>query len=149
MPVRPATHEDIDAIVDMGQRFLEFAPHGAMIDATREEIRAGVAQFLEVGTIFLAERNGVPCAMLACVLVPVWFAPNVLMAHELAWWVEEDARGSTAAVRLVHAFEEHARRFNAQVLTMSQLHAGNGEQVGRMLQKLGYAPSETTFVKGT
>lgn len=148
MNIRTATIEDLDAIVDMGQRFLRFAPHGTMIHATREDIRAGVAQFLGVGTIFLAEHDGVPCAMLACALVPVWFAPSVVMAHELAWWVDEDARGSTAAIRLVLAFEDYARRCNAQVVTMSQLHAGNGEQVGRMLRKMGYEASETTFVKG-
>jgi hypothetical protein len=51
-------------------------------------------------------------------------------------------------MRLVMAYQAWAREVGAHVVTMSQLVAVNGEQVGRMLRKLGYEPSEMTYVKG-
>ena len=44
--------------------------------------------------------------------------------------------------------EEWAHEQGAHIVAMSQLVAENGEQVGRMLRKLGYEPSEMTYVKG-
>ena len=148
MSIRRATVDDLDAIVDMGQRFIAFGPLGKYVTADREQLRAGVAAFLQVGAWFLAEINGRTVGMLACAVAPMWFAPHILVAHELAWWVDEEARGSSAAIRLVRAYEEWAHEQGAHVVAMSQLVAENGEQVGRMLRKLGYEPSEMTYVKG-
>lgn len=148
MLIRVATADDIDTILDMGERFIAFGPHGKHVNADREQLRAGVSAFMQAGIFFLAESNGKVCGMLACALMPMWFAPNVLVAHELAWWVDEEARGSSAAMRLVMAYQAWAREVGAHVVTMSQLVAVNGEQVGRMLTKLGYEPSEMTYVKG-
>ena len=148
MVIRVATVNDIDTLCEMGSRFLAFAPHGKHVNTTAEDYRSGCEAFMRFGTVFIAERDGKACAMLACAIMPVWFAPSILMAHELAWWVDEDARGSSAAVRLVRAFEEFARESGARIIAMSQLHAVNGEQVGRMLTKLGYEPSEMTYIKG-
>jgi N-acetylglutamate synthase-like GNAT family acetyltransferase len=148
MVIRVATVDDIDTILDMGERFIAFGPHGKHVNADREQLRAGVTAFLQVGVMFLAERDGKVCGMLACAATPMWFAPHVIVAHELAWWVDEDARGSSAALRLVAAYEAWGRAIGAHVIAMSQLVAVNGEQVGRMLRKLGYEPSEMTYVKG-
>lgn len=148
MNIRPATSEDLEAILDMGERFIAFGPHGKYVNADRAQLRAGVAAFMQAGVILLAESDGRTVGMLACAVSPMWFAPHVLVAHELAWWVDEETRGSSAAVRLVHAFHEFAHANGAHVIAMSQLVAENGEQVGRMLRKLGYEPSEMTYVKG-
>ena len=53
MSIRRATVDDLDAIVDMGQRFIAFGPHGKYVTADREQLRAGVAAFLQVGAWFL------------------------------------------------------------------------------------------------
>ena len=148
MNIRQATEDDVEAIVDMGLRFIAFGPHGKFAAVDRDQLRAGVVGFLGHGIFFLAESGGRTVGMLACALSPMWFAPQVIVAHELAWWVDEEARGSSAAVRLIRAFHDWAHANGANVLAMSQLIAENGEQVGRMLRKLGYEPSEMTYVKG-
>ena len=148
MLIRVATADDLDTILDMGERFIAFGPHGKHVNADRDQLRAGVSAFMQGGVIFLAESGGKVCGMLACAASPMWFAPHILVAHELAWWVDEEARGSSAAVRLVMAYQAWAREIGAQVIAMSQLVAVNGEQVGRMLTKLGYEPSEMTYIKG-
>lgn len=148
MLIRVATADDLDTILDMGERFIAFGPHGKYVNADRAQLRAGVAAFMQAGVILLAQSDGRTVGMLACAVSPMWFAPHVLVAHELAWWVDEEARGSSAAMRLVMAYQAWAREVGAHVVTMSQLVAVNGEQVGRMLTKLGYEPSEMTYVKG-
>lgn len=144
--IRTATHHDIEAVAAMGRRFLQFAPQAKHTPLTDEQVVERSRWLIESARVFLAETNGRVVGMLACIIVPTWIAPQVTMAHELAWWVDEDARGSSAAIRLVNAYEQYARDNGAVVISMSDLEVN--DRVGRMLTKFGYEKAERTYIKG-
>ena len=146
MLVRKATSDDIEAVAAMGRRFLQFAPQSRHTPLTDEQVRERSAWLVESATVLLACIDGKAVGMLACILVPTWLAPQVTMAHELAWWVDEEARGSSAAIRLVTAYETWARENDASVFCMSDLEVN--DRVGRMLTKFGYEKAERTYIKG-
>ena len=146
--IRHATAADIDALVPMAWRFIQFAPHAPMVGATDDQVRASIAMVIEHGVILVAEQGGALTGMLMGILNPIWFAPATRCAVELAWWIEPEHRGGMAAIRLVNAFEEWAKAQGAAMVTMCDLVVDGQPPVGDIIMRLGYTPSERTFVKG-
>jgi GNAT superfamily N-acetyltransferase len=149
MSIRRATVDDADALTRMAMEFIAYTPHGALIDIGRDELRRTVVALLETKVVvcFVAELEGELVAMFVGAMIPIWFAPNLLMAMELAWWVDKRARGTTLSVRLLRKYEQWARANGARFITMSSLEMDTGPNVGSMLARLGYAPAETTHLK--
>lgn len=145
--IRLATPSDIPVVVDMAKRFISFAPHGKMANATTESLEQAAVTIIEHGAIFLAEVNGQIAGMLWAFITPIWFAQHTPCATELAWWVEEEHRGGIAAIRLVRAFEEWAKAQGASMATMCDMVVEGQPPVGDIIMRLGYVPSERTFVK--
>ena len=145
LTIRRATIDDVEVLTHMSRQFHNFAPHAAMINATDTELEAAIHALMEHGCVFVADLGGVVVAMLGAIINPIWFCPRVKMAHELAWWVNEEARGSRAAILLVKAYEAWAKEQGATVETMSDLMVNT--TVERMLTRMGFQASERTYAK--
>jgi GNAT superfamily N-acetyltransferase len=102
---------------------------------------------MEHGVLLVADQDGVVVGMLFGVVSGFWFAPRSLWATELAWWVEPAARGGTAGIRLVTAFQDWARDKGAKVVAMSSLHLDHDNRVSSVLQRMGFEQSEHTYIK--
>ena len=74
---------------------------------------------------------------------------GVVIASELGWWIEPHARGTTCSVRLLNEFERWGRDKGAVLVAMSSLAIEKEQKVATMLARRGYAPCETTHLKGT
>lgn len=147
--IRLATHDDIPALVSMARAFINYGPHGTLIDITDEQLAVQARVLLDIPTVsvFVAEMHGDIVAMLIGALTSPWFAPHVTMATELAWWVQPEARGTRIAFKLVKMYEGWAHANGAQLVSMSSMEMDTGPNVGNMLQRLGYAKAETTHIK--
>lgn len=150
MTVRLATTADADALLRMAKHFINYGPHGSMLDISDEQLQHQIAELLAYPNVslFVAELDGRVVGMIVGVLNAPWYAPHITMATELAWWVEPEARGTTVALRLVKMYEGWAAANGAQFTTMSALEMDNENVVGGMLQRIGYAKAETTYIKG-
>lgn len=141
--IRDATHEDVPALVAMGVTFFGssvYGDHYAM-DAAR---LTGLAHLLieaEHGIILLAETDAGIVGMLGMLLYEHPMAAEVI-ASELFWWVNPEARG-TWGVRLLKRAETWARAHGATIL---QFVAPN-PAVGHLLSRLHYAPLEQTYMR--
>jgi GNAT superfamily N-acetyltransferase len=102
---------------------------------------------MQHGVLLVAEQDGEIAGMLFGIVSGLWFAPRTLWASELAWWVEPAARGGTAGIRLVTAFQDWAREQGAKVVAMSSLHLDHDNRVSNVLQRMGFSPSEHTYIK--
>lgn len=146
---RDATTDDLMALADMGVRFVEWSPYN-MLGATRDEIAAGIMRVIEAGGGFarLLEEDGRAVGMLLAVIAPTWFAPSVLIASELAWWVEPTHRRGSGSLRLFRDFEAWGRQRGARVFSASDLDQPDSP-AGKVFEAMGYRQSpERGWLKG-
>jgi hypothetical protein len=145
--IRNATEADVDTIVKMARHFIAFAPHATIAEYDDADIATAIRACMQHGVLLVADQDGVVVGMLFGVVSGFWFAPRSLWATELAWWVEPAARGGTAGIRLVTAFQDWAREQGAKVVAMSSLHLDHDNRVSSVLQRMGFAQSEHTYIK--
>lgn len=146
--IRQATHDDIDALAKMGQQFLAYSPHGHLVDPSAASMRESIQRIMDHGVVFVGTIGGEIVGCLCATMSNIWFSPDSKVAIELAWWVNEEHRAGTVAVRLVYAYEVWARAQGASVITMSNLIIDGKPSSGTILERLGYIISEQTHIKG-
>lgn len=145
--IRPATETDIEAIVTMARHFIAFAPHASIAEYDDLDLMTATHACMQNGLVLVAEQEGAVVGMLFGVLTGIWFAPKTTWAVELAWWVQPEARGGTAGIRLVTAFQDWAREQGAKLVAMSSLHLDHDTRVSSVLERMGFSPSEHTYIK--
>lgn len=149
MPVRLATIDDLDAIADMGLRFMGRTRYAAILSPNRDDIERTIVGILEHGRIWVAEIDGVVRGFIACIMQSAWFSPGTRIALEAAWWMDEDFRGRPEGVRLLLAFERWAKEEKADAVCMSDIVIEGNTAAASILERLGYAVSERTFIKAS
>jgi len=148
--VRPATMGDLEVVIEMGLRFNKGSIYRELTPATEADVARQAGWLLEHGVIFVLEaappvRPAVEVVgMLGGAIVPshvnLW-----LFAHELAWWVDEDARGHGWS--LVEAFETWAWAHEARAVVLIAPENERRPALERHYQAKHYRRQETTWVK--
>jgi len=85
----------------------------------------------------LAVRDGAVLGGLLGVIYDQYFSDE-RAATELAWFMSKSARGSSAAVRLLHHFEEWASARGARAVLLGQSTGVDIDRTTRLYGKLGY-----------
>lgn len=147
--IRPATHEDLDALLAMGEQFFTFSRLAQFAVFDRGTALNSVVALIDAdtGVCLVAVVEGEIVGGIVGVLAPLWFAPSCLSATEFAWWVKEEHRGGTAGVKLLRAFEQWAKDNGAAMVSMSDLVIEGATPAGRLFEKLGYTVVERSHVK--
>lgn len=137
--IRRALPEDMDRLIEMGQRFVAETEYAGLIKADPERITETVMRIATNpdGAIFVS-GNGSVTGMIAMLIYEHPFSGE-RMASEMAWWVEPEARGS--GVKLLRAAEEWARERGAVAVQM----VAPTERVGALYSRLGYKAFETSY----
>ena len=146
--IRRATDDDVATIARMGLRFVRFSPYRA-VDPKVDDVAAGVANVIETGVGFVAEREGRIVGFILGALAPLWFAPRVTVAAELAWWVQPEHRNTRAGIKLLNAFEAWAEDHGARVVLMMDLIVDGKATTGETLRRLNYHVVERVHAKET
>lgn len=147
MLIRPATREDVPAIVDMAERFYGLSDYDRIAPLAKESAAGLALVTMEQGVMLVVEREDGSLAGMACLHIePFLFNVGTTIAQELVWWIEPEARGGTAAARLLKAAEDACRARGATVIRMATL-PSSPEAATRMLDRFGFRPSESYFVK--
>jgi len=144
MIVRLATESDLPAILDMGAKFHAFS--GESVPYCRQSAESSARSIMVMGFVLVAEDGGKLVGMLGVLVAPLFFNFAHTMAQELMWWVDEDERGSGAALRLIRAAEAEAKTRGACRIHMLRL-AASPEHVDRLYDRLGYRTGEVAHVK--
>ena len=95
----------------------------------------------EPGKVVLVSDPGGGQAVGALIayVMPEWWS-GVLEAYELATFVLPGARGGTHAARLIRAYVDWAREQGAERAFLAVSSGRREESVGRLYQRLGFAP---------
>lgn len=147
--IRPATHDDLDALLAMGEKFFSFSRFAQFAIFDRDTARASITALIdaEVGVCLVAVIDGEVIGGIVGALSPLWFAPTCLSATEFAWWVSEEHRGGMAGVKLLRSFEQWAKDKGAAMVSLSDLIINGETPAGRLLENLGYLAIERSHVK--
>lgn len=137
--IREATVADAPVIVDMATRFLQ-AHYRDVITPDAASIAAVSTRLLtsEEGIGFIAETDGEPVGMIGAMRF-VHPMSGELMASEVVWWVNPEARG--IGMRLLRAVEGWARQHGVKRL---QLIAPT-EATETLYARLGCLPVERIY----
>lgn len=145
--VRRATLDDVPALVDLGARFVGYSPYGDTLTWTREDLAEGLRTAIGDGVVFVAQHEERIVGLLAAIVTAAWFAPRCKAALELAWWMDPEHRGGTAALRMHSEFEAWARAQGATARVMSDLVVDGEGTAGAMLDRLGYRQVERSWIR--
>jgi GNAT superfamily N-acetyltransferase len=146
MTVRGATAADLPAIERMAARFL--GPDGPYAGRYGTISPGAVGQLLEqfllpgAFAVVLEDVGGAVVGMFGAFLMthPIL---GQLIAAELCWWVDPEARGARAAVVMLEQCETWARGAGARFL---EIIAPN-ERVGVFYERRGFEKTDTHFLK--
>jgi len=139
MTIRPAAEPDVPRIAEMGARFIDAEyPHAVRFDAA--QLAATTRQLIAHGLVLVAEAAAGVVGMLALTTYPHPLSGD-LIATEVVWWMEPEARGGRAALKLFAAGEAWAR---AQGATQLQMIAPS-DKVGAFYERLGFGKIETHY----
>lgn len=144
--IRQATLDDVPRIVEMAQRFYPQSGY-TKLGPMMKECAAGLALItMESGVMLVAESDDSLVGMVCLHVDPFTFNPNILIAHELVFWIEPEHRGGMLAVRMIKAGEQAAAECGAKWNRMATL-AASDEAAGVMYERMGYVRSESYYVK--
>jgi len=145
--VRQATEQDIEQLTAMARDFIGYSAYGTMIEPSDDDIHAGISAIIRSGGMFVAEVEGKVVGAIAGAIAPMWFAPSIVCAIELAWWVDPAHRMTRIPFRLMAALEGWAKNAGAKFLCMSELVVDGETPIAKMLARMGYINTERSHVK--
>lgn len=139
--IRIAQPEDYDLVLAMAKKFMDSTPYKDIADA--ESVERVVLSFLNWDKtekiILLYEDKG----FLAAGITPFPFGFKTLVATEVAWYVEPEARKEGVGDKLVEAFEYWADKLGVKVKTLAFMDT----DLTNYMKKKGYVPYETAHYK--
>jgi GNAT superfamily N-acetyltransferase len=146
LKIRQATMDDIESLLRMGRDFigssgivgLKYSP-GTLVALAHVLLDGGRS------TILVADDAGAIVGMVGGVVGPSILDQTRIEATEFFWWVDEDARGGSAAPRMLGEFKDWAKSMGANVVRMAALEGKNHDQVAALYTRLGYKRVETHF----
>jgi GNAT superfamily N-acetyltransferase len=147
--VRAATPADEPVLLAMAEAFTQGTGYRASIPFVPAYMEALIAKFVDddfgpaqTGRMAVAEREGAVVGMIAMLAHP-HLMTGQLIASEIVWWVNEDARQAGVGRALVADFERFARAQGATAMLMGAWHP----ELGKTYERYGFRPYEMTFRK--
>jgi GNAT superfamily N-acetyltransferase len=144
--VRTATHDDLGDILRMGRQFCAALDE----DFDRESVAEHVEWLIDTDhcTAMVAINiEGKAVGMVSGVAIPNYFDNRRVMAAEMWWWVDQDARDAGIGTALIDALESWAIEAGADRLSMMVMHQLSDGAVEAIYEKRGYRKHETTYLK--
>ena len=146
--IRQATKYDIDSIVEMLKHYREVSPLTQLREANdREYVNRLLGTILSgLGAIFVADRGKLVGMLISIKSNNLWH-PRMMELHELAYWVEPEARNGTIGYRLLKAYCDYGDQLKQEgrinFYTISKMI----ESPDIKYHKFGFNKLEETWIK--
>jgi predicted acetyltransferase len=147
--IRKGNKFDIPFIIEMLKNYRNAAPLKVLNEANDKEHIEQLLFNLIVGSgfILLAEKDNVIIGIIIAGIIPNIWNPKVKQCSEIAYWVEPEFRGGTAAYRLLKSYIAECNKMmesgKIQMYTMSKM--VNSPDL--KYEKFGLSKLEETWVK--
>lgn len=138
--IRPATHLDVNALVEMGRQFLLTTPYRHLIAENPEQMAVLVGQLIDhaTGVVLVADHDGALTGMIG-LLVTAHHLSAEPIAMEAFWWSTTPGDG----VRLLRSAEQWATARGAVAMQM----VAPDDRVGALYARMGYDLIERGYMR--
>lgn len=146
--LRLAEENDLTDCIRMAKSFHSMSPFSA-IEFSEEKSRDLFYNYLngdKKDLIIILACNERPFGMIIGMRSELLFS-DTSVCTEVAWWVDEDKRGSRDSLLLLQAYEDWSKRVDSKYTTMAML--DDSKDLSRLYERLGYKQCERTFFKET
>lgn len=137
-----ATIEDIPSLLRMGESFFNASGYSSFSVFDKDSVKQMFLNLIDADCLIVCDGG-----MLGFVEFPLFFDPNAKVMQELFWWVDEDKRGTGAALDMLNMAEKLANERGCKACIMLNISSLDGGRVSRLYTKLGYNSSENSFIK--
>lgn len=144
--IRPATPADIPRLLEIGRSFFDEGGLGDLSTFDPDSLAASLKGFLDSGVVLVVEIDGKVVGTACALLFPMYFNHAHLAAAEMFWWVEPEHRRGAGA-ELLDALESAVQAAGADTLSMMTIAGLRSDAIGRLYQRRGFRPAETTYTK--
>lgn len=147
--IRQANKFDIPHIVEMLKNYRDAAPLEILKQANDQKYIENLLNEIisGMGIIFLAEKDNLIIGMIIAGVVNNVWNPRIKQCSEIAYWVELEHRGGTAAYRLLKSYIDECEKMmksgRIQMYTMSKMI--NSPDL--KYEKFGLSKLEETWVR--
>lgn len=140
MIVRTLRREDVDAAIAMGRDLHRDSPTFGRHRFDAEKLRKLAERCLEHPDwcCLMAWVGEEPVGLFVGFVAEDWFGPDIYAA-DLTFWVRPASRGSSAAVRLLFAFEGWAEARGAKEIRVGVSTGISVDKAANFYMKAGYA----------
>ena len=142
--IRAANEGDFDRILEMAEMFWQETCY--LEPFSREATMPYIQMSFDCGLLAVAEIAGEVKGFCAAICTPM-MGSGVMIGTELAWWIDEDARGGRAGINLLKQMEVMAKESGVKYWNMIAMRSSMFDSVCGMYKKLGYTENELTFTK--
>lgn len=146
MLIREAINDDVDAIIDMAEKFWQHTQFKNEVFC-RDTVMSKVYQCMDDDLCLVAQKNGFIIGFVCGVRGSILANDSVSAGTELAWWVEPEYRGSSAGVDLLTAIENKAKDTGIKYWNMAYMESSMPDKVKCIYQKMGYSLQESLYTK--
>jgi hypothetical protein len=144
--IRLAHEMDIPKMVEMGKKFHAITDYG-FIPYDQDTAARLFLTSISHQLCAVACNEDEVVGMLGGIKVPCLLNENVMVGTELAWWVEPEFRGGSAAIRMLDFIETQAKEAGLAFWSMMCLEASKPDGLEALYMKRSYQRAERTFVR--
>lgn len=143
--------DDLDGVLELCIKGLRESPYRTIpidLDHLRTTISTLADGLWDDKVILLGLDSGVPKAILVGLVNdthPIF--KGYRLVSEIFWFVEPTHRKSLLAIKLLHLYEDWAKRVGAKFVTLAHFNNEVGDRVSNLYRRLGYEHIETSYMK--
>lgn len=141
--IRPATHDDIPRLIEMGREFFDSLQYPEAGKYNPNFVSATFSNLIDMRDGVLLVDDNVNGAVGA--LIYPFYMTGRRTAQELFWWVDPGHRG--IGKNLLVALEEYVKSEGVTSLVMLAMESSEPDRVGKVYERAGYRPMERTYIK--
>lgn len=150
MRIRWADLLDIPELVYWGEKFWDFTWFKQELNKpySPESVEALCRHLIQDMSGFIlvvADDEDKVRGFVLVTIAPFIYSMNDTIAGELAWYVDPELRGGKIGLQLLAKAELIATMRGVTYMTMISM--AHSMDIGPLYEKMGYSPTETTYVK--
>lgn len=130
--------KDYPRIIDMGAKFISSMD----LPVDKASILTMIGHLIQTGIVAIHDSGK---GFIACHLFNWNLNPSKLVAQEVAWWVEPEARGEGIARELLDFYINWAKEKNAFAIEMGTFRSLDKGNLGAFYEKNGFKETYKTY----